>query len=1201
MGRWETLPEGKSLWRAGIQSPGARGIRLHFTQFSVGTGRVWIHDGTGEEEQISGPYTGAGPFSDGDFWSDIVMADTAIVEFEPSEGQRGQPPFQVGEISHVYSDPKEGTTRSAAASCNLDVTCSPEWAETSRSVGRISFESGGSSLVCSGTLLNTRSGSGTPLFLTANHCIETDAVARTLQAFWFYQTDTCNGTPPSTRNVPRTLGARMLVTGDRTQGDFTLLRLNSVPSGVIFSGWDPREAPEGTALTVVHHPAGDYKRIAFGNRVANPRTPSNFYSVFYSSGLTEGGSSGSGLFSAPLVLVGALSNGPKADTPEQYCRLIPFADNYGRFSSFYPLLRDILEERGVENPTPPPSGERDLTSGVAAPVSLPAVSTGTLFNGTNSYRITVPQGASRLDIVLTTSTPGADVDLFARFGADTSATGGSVAADHKSDGLTGNEQITITPTSTPPLRAGTYFISLGLFTNGVAVNATLTATVTTASAPPPTGSPTVLTSGTPRTFSIAAVTGNILLNGARGFTIDVPQGATRLDVRLSSTTPNVDLDLFVRFGSDPTLSGGNVVADYRSEGDAADETVSITAGSTPPLRAGVYFISVAVFTPGVNINASLLATVTTASAPPPSGVTLLTSGRPQGFTIDAVTGGTLLNGNRGYMINVPQGATRLEISLSTSTPNVDIDLFARFGSDTALSGGNVVADHKSEGPAGNEQIVITATGTPPLRAGTYFISLAIFTRGVQASGTLTATVTAGTMPPPNTGPAVLTSGVRQTYTLPPAAQSALFNGNRSFVIDVAANATRLDIQLVTATAGADVDLFVRFNSDPAVSGGTVDSDYSSTGPDGSERITITAESARPLRPGRYFISLAVFTTNIEVAGSLTATVTTGSLVTPAPTAPAQLTSGTAAKFSLPAIESATLYNGNYSFRIQVPDGATQMRLQLTSDNPAIDVDLYVRHEIDTAVEDNTVLADYASEGPSGNESITVTSSSSPPLRAGNYYISLALFSKGVPATGSIIVTVERGSIVPPTSSAVEITSGNPNAYSLPAVVTPTLFSGSNAYRITVGPQHTRLAVSVRNDPADVDVDLFVRFGQEPALADSRVVSDFRSTTDSGHEDVVIAGANLRPGVYFIAMALFTTGKAAQGTLTAALSGDGTATEPILISNQDRGIPIASKRGIALATALPVKSGEDKELLWTEEGPVKHLTRLKKRLPVEQVR
>ena len=1198
-GRWESTSDGSTVWRLTIHSPGALGIRLHFTGFAAGSGRLWVHDGSSELSQIAGPYAGMGPYNDGDFWSDVVMSDSAVIEYQPAGRavRRGLPPFQIAEISHIFSDPqpgpKEDLSRAAAATCNLDSTCYSEWADTAKAVGRISFESGGGSFVCSGTLLNTRNNSGDLLFLTANHCIDTDTVARTLQAFWFYQTSACNGAPPSTRNVPRTAGSRLLVTGDRTQGDFSLVRLNSVPSGVMFSGWDPAEVAEGTALTVVHHPSGDYKRIAFGNRVASSRITSAFYSVLYSQGLTEGGSSGSGLFSAPLVLTGTLSNGPKADTPEQYCRIIPFADNYGRFSSFYPLIRDILEERSVTNPTPP-STSRDLTSGVPAQVSLEGVSNPTLFNGSASYRIVVPAGATGLDVVLNTTTPNVDVDLYVRFGSDVGLSAGSIVADHKSEGNTGNERITITPSSNPVLRPGTYFISFGVFTTNIPINATLTATVT-ASGPPPTGA-TVLTSGTPRPFTISAVSSATLING--GFTIDVPSNATRLEVRLSSSTPNVDLDLYVRYNAEPVVSGGSVVADHRSEGAAADELISITSSSGPPLRAGTYFIRVAAFTTGININATITATVATGTTQPPTGVTVLTSGRAQSFTITPQSSAVLLNGSQSYSITVPQGATRLSIVLATTTPNVDVDLFARFGADNTLSGGTIVTDHRSEGPAGSEQITITPNSSPALRAGTYFITLAMFTTGVQATGTLTATVTTGSTTTPPSAPTVLTSGTRQSFTLPSSASATLHNGNSSFVIDVGANATRLDVQLTTTTAGADVDLFVRFGSDPEVSSGSVTADYSSEGPDGGERITITPESSPALRPGRYFISLGVFTTNTQVSGSLLATVTTGTSVAPPPTEPTVLSSGVPAKFSLPAVDSSTLYSGNYSYKIQVPDGATQLRIQLVSDNPAVDVDLYARYDADTDVQDGSVVADYLSEGTTGNESITITSASSPPLRPGTYFISLGLFSKGVASTGTITATIERGAVPPSTSSARELTSGVPASYTLPSVTGGTLFTGDFSYRIAVGPEHTRLTISVRNNPNNIDVDLFARFGQEPATADGRIVADFRSTGDVGSEDIVISGPNLRAGIYFMSLALFTGGTTATGTITATLSSDGTVAEPTRISAVTSGTPIHRKPVVAKLTPLDLK-GEEKTAFSPEESLVKQAG-LKKRMPIDRV-
>lgn len=82
-GLWTKSTEGKAIWRAAIHSPGARGIRLHFRDFDAGNGKLWLHDEAGVES--AGPYSAQGPWNDGEFWSDIVLAETAYLTFEPGE------------------------------------------------------------------------------------------------------------------------------------------------------------------------------------------------------------------------------------------------------------------------------------------------------------------------------------------------------------------------------------------------------------------------------------------------------------------------------------------------------------------------------------------------------------------------------------------------------------------------------------------------------------------------------------------------------------------------------------------------------------------------------------------------------------------------------------------------------------------------------------------------------------------------------------------------------------------------------------------------------------------------------------------------------------------------------------------------------------------------------------------------------------
>lgn len=123
--------------------------------------------------------------------------------------------------------------------------------------------------------------------------------------------------------------------------------------------------------------------------------------------------------------------------------------------------------------------------------------------------------------------------------------------------------------------------------------------------------------------------------------------------------------------------------------------------------------------------------------------TQLVSGVPVTFSLPSAASPTLYTGDYGYTIDVPAGASRLEVRVTTTTPNADIDLFVRWGQSPAVSGGQVLADHRSEGLTGNEAIVADATTNPPLRAGRYYIALANFTVNVAATGSIVATVGGG--------------------------------------------------------------------------------------------------------------------------------------------------------------------------------------------------------------------------------------------------------------------------------------------------------------------------------------------------------------------------------------------------------------------------------------------------------------------------
>ena len=269
------------------------------------------------------------------------------------------------------------TVETDAADCHLDATCYPEWSSSATGVARIFFEtSEGGSGACSGTLLNNRRQDLTPYFLTAAHCVGTEEEARSVTAFWLYQTQTCNGELLDFQSVPHTEGASLLSTlgggGRNPDGDMTLLQLEGdLPDGVMFQGWDADPQPVGTQITGIHHPGSDdwgfFKRISFGQIIPNPgsETSDDVYAIVsypVGQGYTEPGSSGSAIFSSPGTVGGALSGG---DIVGYACPTGPVRDVVTHFSVFYPHVRQFID--------PLPTSLKIFSGGIVLATGTPVV------------------------------------------------------------------------------------------------------------------------------------------------------------------------------------------------------------------------------------------------------------------------------------------------------------------------------------------------------------------------------------------------------------------------------------------------------------------------------------------------------------------------------------------------------------------------------------------------------------------------------------------------------------------------------------------------------------------------------------------------------------------------------------------------------------------------------------------------------------
>ncbi len=336
---WEPLPDGRWRWTVQLRLPGALGVRAAFAVDHAPDGTllaVWQPD--------DGTPVSATPLPESTpegqpFWSGSVFEDGMIAGLLLPEGASpSDVKASVVRAVHVYRF-APALVRPKEAGCHNDTACHPEWDAASRSVAGIgSVSSGIGFLFCTGCLIaDGDPGTKVPYFMTANHCVSGPAEADTIETYWLFRTETCNGSAPAVASVPRVSGgADFLAGANRFSGtDFALLRLRgNPPAGTVFSGWSSAALAAGNPITGIHHPDGSYQRISFGNVV---RPGSRFWSVRWYSGVTEPGSSGSPLFNGSMEFIGQLYGGVSS------CFFQRGIDEYGRFDITYPSVQQYLD------------------------------------------------------------------------------------------------------------------------------------------------------------------------------------------------------------------------------------------------------------------------------------------------------------------------------------------------------------------------------------------------------------------------------------------------------------------------------------------------------------------------------------------------------------------------------------------------------------------------------------------------------------------------------------------------------------------------------------------------------------------------------------------------------------------------------------------------------------------------------------------
>jgi hypothetical protein len=330
-GTWESLSDGSRLWRLVIDAPGATDLNLGFGRYDLPPGAT-LHVIAPDHDYYEGPYTYEDG-TDGQLWLPVTPGSRAVIEMYVPEGAAYEPELALVQVGYGFRDwfHLQGPLRQG--SCNNDVVC-PEaipWRDDTRSEGVYQL---GGAWTCSGQMINNTAGDFRPYFLTANHCGINAGNASSMVVYWDFESPNCGDLCCGSLGHNQT-GA--IWRASYSASDFTLVELEEMPDPawvVYWSGWDNRGGAVPSVVGI-HHPNCDEKAISFDydpiqvtsyGGTSVPGNGTHWRIVSWDDGVTEPGSSGSGIWDPEHHLVGQLHGGGSS------CSAPTLSDWYGRFS-----------------------------------------------------------------------------------------------------------------------------------------------------------------------------------------------------------------------------------------------------------------------------------------------------------------------------------------------------------------------------------------------------------------------------------------------------------------------------------------------------------------------------------------------------------------------------------------------------------------------------------------------------------------------------------------------------------------------------------------------------------------------------------------------------------------------------------------------------------------------------------------------------
>lgn len=346
-GTWRALPDGGSLWRVRVTSPGAAFLSFKLSVELPPGAELWLV--SVDRDVRLGPFEELTRRPAGRLGTPIVPGDSVLLEVYLPDG-RAPRGLAVESVSHGFRGFSAITRGGGPFECQRDINC-PEGAPY-QDVKRAMAEGYDGAFVCSGGLVDNTLRDNRYLYLTAEHC-EFWIDPATLVFYWNYENSGC-GTDDAP--FPFSLGAVDLYHDATVDLDLFELQGTDLETSfdVYFTGWN-RQTSAPTSAATIGFPSDKPKQVAITSSVVDC-DPGGCFDGFgpqfwrvesWDVGVTEVGSSGSPLLDAENRVVGVLTGGVGdhcfnfgwdefGKLHEGWTGLAPFLDPGGTGVSFLP-------------------------------------------------------------------------------------------------------------------------------------------------------------------------------------------------------------------------------------------------------------------------------------------------------------------------------------------------------------------------------------------------------------------------------------------------------------------------------------------------------------------------------------------------------------------------------------------------------------------------------------------------------------------------------------------------------------------------------------------------------------------------------------------------------------------------------------------------------------------------------------------------